>query len=116
MDKTFVTQISRFDRWKDPLGMVKTFRLIRRNYDCRLVLLGNLAPDDPEGEVIFKAVQREASQDPDILLRLDVPQNDLTVNELQRAAVVVVQKSLREGFALTVSEELWKGTPVVGTK
>ncbi len=116
LNKPIIAQVSRFDAWKDPVGVIRAFERVRDNVDCQLVLMGNLASDDPEGPVIYQQVLKAARQDPDIHILLNSPDNDRTVNALQRSASVIVQKSLREGFALTVSEALWKGTPVVGTR
>lgn len=116
IDKPILAQISRFDKWKDPLGVIEVFRQVRKKIDCRLVLMGNLAPDDPEGPEIYREVMKRVNKNHDINVLLNCPDNDRTVNALQSASAVVLQKSLKEGFALTVSEALWKGTPVVGTK
>jgi trehalose synthase len=113
-DKPLITQVSRFDKWKDPLGVIKTFEKVLGEVDCRLVLLGNMATDDPEGPMIFQQVKEIVEQSPNIQL---ITENDpLLVNALQRRADAVLQLSLREGFGLTVSEALWKGTPVVATR
>lgn len=115
-DKPIISQISRFDKWKDPLGVLKVFESVRKNIDCQLVLLGQFASDDPEGQKIFEEVETKVHNSKfakDIhLLVLD---NDFLVNCLQRDSCVVIQKSLREGFGLTVSEALYKGTPVVAS-
>lgn len=114
-DKPIVTQISRFDYLKDPVGLIKAFRLVKRSIECRLVLAGGTATDDPESNRVLAEVQQEADGDPDIHI-LDIPpESNLEINALQRASTVVVQKSLKEGFALTVSEALWKGKPVVAS-
>lgn len=117
-DKPIVAQISRFDKWKDPLGVIEAFKLIRQKFNCQLVLLGNMAKDDPEGPAIYERIIREAARENDIAVRsvADKYENDILVNALARASSVVIQKSLREGFALTVTEALWKGTPVIGSK
>lgn len=107
-----VAQISRFDRWKDPEGVIRAFRQARREVDATLVLLGNLAGDDPEGQEIFESLLQH--QEERIIIKC-VPDATL-VNALQRRAAVVLQKSLREGFGLTVTEAMWKGTPVIGGK
>ncbi len=109
-DLPIVTQISRFDKWKDPAGVIKAFKKARKEVDATLVLLGNVATDDPEGEAVYQSLldQREERI---ILLS---QQDTALVNALQRKAAVVVQKSLREGFGLTVTEAMWKGAPVVG--
>jgi len=114
LDKPIVSQVSRFDKWKDPLGVIRAYRAIKKKTDCRLVLLGSMADDDPEGPAIFKAVHEEAKRLKDVVVLSEY--NDYLVNALQRASSVVVQKSLKEGFGLTVSEALWKNTPVIGTK
>ncbi len=112
-DKPIVTQMSRFDRLKDPVGVIDAFRLVQRYNDCRLVLAGGGASDDPEGKEVLNAVREAADGDPDIHI-LDLPPTaHLEVNALQRAATIVLQKSLKEGFGLTVSEALWKGKPVI---
>ena len=112
-DKPLILQVSRFDKWKDPLGVLEVFRRVRKEVDAQLVLLGNMAADDPEGPQIFKEVSARAEGLPDV--HLITATDELLVNALQRAASVVLQLSLREGFGLTVSEALWKGTPVVAT-
>ncbi len=109
-DLPLVVQISRFDRWKDPHGVIRAFELASREVDARLVLLGNVATDDPEGPEIYQALL--AHRD-DRILMLSV-QDSALVNALQRRAAVVLQKSLREGFGLTVTEAMWKGAAVVG--
>lgn len=113
--RPILTQISRFDRLKDPVGVIRAYRIVKRYYDCQLVLAGGSASDDPEGEVVLKEVQREAHGEPDIHILELPPWAPLEVNALQRASTVVIQKSLREGFGLTVSEALWKKKPVVAT-
>jgi trehalose synthase len=115
-DKPLITQISRFDRWKDPEGVVDVFKLVKKQMDCRLVLCGSMAADDPEGWKIYEKVERKARDfidSKDIILITS--ENSILVNALQRASSVIVQKSTREGFGLTVTEALWKGTPVVTT-
>lgn len=111
-DKPIISQISRFDAWKDPLGVITAFKKIRQKTDCQLVLLGSHASDDPESDEIYQKVVREAQKEKDV--HIASIQSDILVNALQRESAVVIQKSLREGFGLTVSEALWKGTPVVG--
>src|SRR6266403_2990565 len=110
-DLPLVVQISRFDPWKDPKGVVDAFKLARKQIDARLVLLGNFATDDPEGEEIFHSLCE--SRDERILI-LTSGDDTALVNALQTRAAVVLQKSLREGFGLTVAEAMWKGTPVIG--
>lgn len=113
-DVPIVAQVSRFDVWKDPLGVVRAFKHVRKHAKCQLVLLGNMATDDPEGEKIYAQVLKESQKEKDI--HAICLQSDQLVNALQRTARVVVQKSLREGFGITVSEALWKGTPVVASR
>ena len=111
--RPIVTQVSRFDRLKDPAGVVRAYRIVRRYVDCQLVLAGGGASDDPEGGAVLAEVRTAAEKDPDIHI-LDLPPwSALEVNALQRASTVIVQKSLREGFGLTVTEALWKKKPVV---
>jgi len=113
--RPILTQISRFDRLKDPVGVIRAYRIVKRYFDCQLVLAGGSASDDPEGALVLKDVLRAADRDPDIKI-LELPAwAPLEVNALQRASTVVVQKSLREGFGLTVSEALWKKKPVVAS-
>ena len=113
--RPILTQISRFDRLKDPVGVIRAYRIVKRYFDCQLVLAGGSASDDPEGALVLKEVLRAAEHDPDIKILELPPWAPLEVNALQRAATVVVQKSLREGFGLTVSEALWKKKPVVAS-
>lgn len=109
-DLPLVVQVSRFDRWKDPEGVIRAFRLARKEVDCTLVLLGNVATDDPEGHQVFESLLGCKEERIIILSHQDTA----LVNTLQRKAAVVVQKSLREGFGLTVTEAMWKGAAVVG--
>jgi trehalose synthase len=109
-DLPLVVQISRFDRWKDPKGVIEAFKIARREVDCTLVLVGNVATDDPEGQEVFASV---CSQAEDRIRVLSV-QDTALVNALQRKAAVVVQKSIREGFGLTVTEAMWKSAAVIG--
>lgn len=112
-NKPIISQISRFDKWKDPIGVVYAFKKIRKQVDCKLVLLGNMAQDDPEGQIIYEKIIKETENMKDV--EIYTTESSFLVNALQRASSVVLQKSIREGFALTVSEALWKGTPVVGS-
>jgi len=114
-DRPIITQISRFDRLKDPIGVIRAFRLVKRYFDCQLVLAGGGATDDPEGAQVLAEAKVEANNDPDIHLLLLPSAAPLEVNALQRASTIVVQKSLREGFGLTVAEALWKKKPVVAS-
>ncbi len=113
-DKPIITQISRFDRLKDPVGVIAAYRLVKEHIDCRLLLAGGTATDDPEGQKVFEEVKEAAQGDPDIHI-LEMSQNDLEINALQWASTVILQKSLKEGFGLTVSEALWKAKPVVAS-
>lgn len=110
-DLPLVVQISRFDPWKDPKGVVEAFKLARQQIDARLVLLGNFATDDPEGEEIFHSLCDSREER---ILILTSGDDTALVNALQTRAAVVLQKSLREGFGLTVAEAMWKGAPVIG--
>jgi trehalose synthase len=113
--RPILTQISRFDRLKDPVGVIRAYRIVKRYFDCQLVLAGGGASDDPEGAVVLKEVQHEANGEADIHI-IELPAwAPLEVNALQRASTIVIQKSLREGFGLTVSEALWKKKPVVAS-
>jgi trehalose synthase len=113
-DRTIILQVSRFDRFKDPIGVIKAYRIVKKYNDCILVLAGSPATDDPEGEAVMSEVREYAANDPDIYILLLPPFSDKDINALQRAATVILQKSLREGFGLTVSEAMWKGKPVIG--
>jgi trehalose synthase len=113
--RRILTQISRFDRLKDPVGVIRAYKIVKRYFDCQLVLAGGGASDDPEGSVVLQEVRRAADDDPDIHI-LELPSwSPLEVNALQRASTIVIQKSLREGFGLTVAEALWKKKPVVAS-
>jgi len=110
-----VTQISRFDYLKDPLGVIRAYKLVKEHIDLQLVLAGGGATDDPEGPAIMQQVQEEAAKDKDIIVLFLPPSSDIEINALQRGSTVVLQKSLKEGFGLTVSEALWKGRPTIAT-
>jgi trehalose synthase len=111
--RPIVTQVSRFDRAKDPVGVIQAFKQARKYVDCQLVMAGGGATDDPEGAAVLKEVKEAAGEDPDIII-LDLPPwCALEINALQRASTLVVQKSIREGFGLTVTEALWKGKPTI---
>jgi trehalose synthase len=112
-DKPVLLQVSRFDPFKDPLGVIDAFRLARKYNDCRLVLAGGTATDDPEGEKILNMVKEKAGGEPDIHILLLPPFSDREINALQRGATIVLQKSTREGFGLVVTEALWKEKPVI---
>lgn len=113
-DKPYVLQVSRFDRLKDPVGVIQAYRLAKRTCDIRLVLAGGGADDDPEGAEVLREAREAAGDDPDCRILLLPPDAHTEVNALQRGAAIVIQKSLREGFGLTVTEALWKGKAVIG--
>jgi trehalose synthase len=108
-----VTQISRFDYLKDPLGVIQAYKLAKAHVDMQLVLAGGGARDDPEGPLIMEQVKAEADKDPDIFVLFLPPASDIEINALQRGSTVILQKSLKEGFGLTVSEALWKAKPTI---
>jgi trehalose synthase len=113
--RPIVTQVSRFDRAKDPVGVVRAFKLARKGADCQLVLAGGGATDDPEAAAVLKEVREAVGNDPDIII-LDLPPwCAREINALQRASTVIVQKSLKEGFGLTVTESLWKAKPTIAS-
>jgi trehalose synthase len=113
--RRLLVQISRFDRLKDPVGVVRAYRIVRRYFDCQLVLAGGSADDDPEGDAVLEETRQAAADDPDVHILELPPEKPLEVNALQSAATIVIQKSLREGFGLTVTEALWKKKPVVAS-
>lgn len=115
-DLPMVLQVSRFDRLKDPVGVIKAFKLVRRYLDCQLVLAGGSASDDPEGAEVLREVREEAEGVDNVYILNLPPDSNFEINALQRAASVILQKSLREGFGLTVTEAMWKGKPVIGGK
>ncbi len=118
-NKLIISQISRYDPWKDPEGVIDVFRIVREKVDCRLVLCGNSAADDPEGPAIYERVKRKAAdlvKSGDVVLLTEEGDIFTFVNALQRRSDVVIQKSVKEGFCLAVTEALWKGTPVVASK
>jgi len=113
-DKPMITQVSRYDYLKDPLGVIDAYRLVKKYIDCQLVFAGNRASDDPEMEKVYADVKEKAGNDLDIHTLIMDP-IDTDVNAIQSAADVIVQKSTKEGFALTVTEALWKKKPVVAS-
>ena len=113
-DKPLLVQVSRFDSFKDPLGVIQAFRMVRRHTPCKLVLAGGTAADDPEGAEVLANVREAARGEPDIHILLLPADAHHEVNALQRAADIIIQKSTREGFGLTVTEAMWKGRPVIG--
>jgi len=115
-DKPIITQVSRLDPWKDPEGVIDVFKLVKEKVDCRLVFCYNVASDDPEGLRMYRKVQRKANKlinTGDIIFV--VGNNEALVNSVQRFSNVIIQKSIREGFCLCVTEALWKGAPVVAS-
>ena len=113
--RPIITQISRFDYLKDPTGVIDVFHMVKRCVDCQLVLAGGGATDDPEGEQVLALVRERAAEDSDIHVIFLPPASDVEINAIQRASTVILQKSLREGFGLTVTEALWKAKPVVAS-
>lgn len=113
-DRPFILQVSRFDWLKDPLGALRAYQMVKNSIDVGFVFIGNFAPDDPEGRQVAEEFEKAARDVPDAKIIMNAEDNDVTVKALQRAAKVVIQKSLREGFGLVVTEAMWKGTPVVG--
>lgn len=111
--RPIVTQISRFDYLKDPVGVIRAYKMVKRHVDCQLVLAGGGATDDPEGQKVLDEVRNEAAGDPDVFVLFLPPGSDIEINALQRASTVILQKSLKEGFGLTVAEALWKAKPVI---
>ncbi len=113
-DKTILLQVARFDRFKDQVGTISTYRMVKKHHDCRLILAGGGVAHDPEGEAVLADVRASADHDSDIHVLQLPPEADLEINALQRAATIVLQKSIKEGFGLAVSEAMWKGKPVIG--
>ena len=113
-DLPLITQVSRFDRFKDPIGVIQAYRLVKAITPVQLVLAGGGAADDPEGEEVLREVREAAGDDPDIHILLLPSDAHREINALQRASTICLQKSIREGFGLTVTEALWKGKPVIG--
>jgi trehalose synthase len=115
-DKPVICQISRFDIWKDPMGVIEIYEKVRRKVDCRLVLCGSMAADDPEGRLVYDEVVERAKsliKAGDVVLITS--ENNILVNVLQRSSDVIIQKSTKEGFGLTVTEAMWKEKPVVAS-
>lgn len=113
-DRPILLQVSRFDRFKDPVGVIRAYQIVKKYNDCILILAGSPASDDPEGELVLRETQETAGNDPDIYILLLPPFSDKEINALQRIATVILQKSSKEGFGLTVSEAMWKEKPVIG--
>jgi trehalose synthase len=112
-DLPIVTQVSRFDRLKDPIGVIEAYRMAQRFLACRLVLAGGGADDDPEGAAVLAETRAAAADDPEIHIVVLPPDANFEINAIQRASTIILQKSLREGFGLTVAEGLWKKKPVI---
>jgi trehalose synthase len=113
--RPLLVQVSRFDRFKDPVGVIQAYRLAKKFIPgLQLVLAGGGASDDPEGDIVLAEVREMANEDPDVHILLLAPDAHRTINALQRAADIVLQKSTREGFGLTVTEAMWKSKPVIG--
>ncbi|MEM4086591.1 MAG: glycosyltransferase [Saccharolobus sp.] len=113
-NKPLITQVSRFDYAKDPLGVIQAYKLAKKHVDIQLLYVGSPATDDPEGEKVYNEVVKASEGDKDIHLLMLPPYSDLEINVFQRASTVVLQKSIKEGFGLTVSEAMWKKKPVIG--
>jgi trehalose synthase len=114
-DRPFLLQVSRFDRFKDPLGVIEAYRMVKPYHpEMQLVLAGGPADDDPEGAEVLREVMDAAGEDKDLKILMLPPDSHRMINALQRSAIIVLQKSLKEGFGLTVTEALWKGKPVIG--
>lgn len=113
-DKPILLQVARFDRFKDQVGTISAYRMVKKHHDCRLILAGGGVAHDPEGEAVLANVRAAADRDSDIHVLQLPPEADLEINALQRAATIVLQKSIKEGFGLAVSEAMWKGKPVIG--
>ncbi len=116
-ERPIVMQVSRYDRLKDPMGVIDAYKMIKDDVDCQLALVGSGASDDPESAEVLKEVQEKTIDDPNIHV-IFIPQNpalSIETNALQRGATIILQKSLKEGFALTVSEALWKEKPVIAS-
>jgi trehalose synthase (ADP-glucose) (EC 2.4.1.-) len=114
-ERNIITQVSRFDRLKDPLGVIDVYRLVKKHVDCQLVLAGGAAADDPEATEVYNEVIEKAGGDKDIFILNLPPISNIEINALQRASTVILQKSIKEGFGLTVSEGLWKSKPVIAS-
>ena len=113
-DKPILLQVSRFDRFKDPIGVINAYQIVKKYDDCRLILAGGSATDDPEGEQVLAEVREAAAGDPDVHVLVLPPTAHYEINALQHAADIIIQKSTKEGFGLTVAEGMWKGKPVIG--
>ena len=115
-DKPILLQVSRFTRSKDLRGVIEAYRLVKSHFDCRLVLAGTASVDDLDEQAVLNDVRDAAAKDEDIHVVPLPPESSLEINALQRAATIVIQKSRREGFGLSVTEAMWKGKPVIGSE
>ena len=115
-DRPLICQVSRFDPWKDPMGVIDAYRIVTESVpDVQLALVGSMATDDPEGWEFFHRTFRHADGDPDIKILNNLNNvGAIEVNAFQSQADVCMQKSIREGFGLTVTEAQWKGRPTIG--
>jgi len=113
-DKPILLQVAPFRRFMDPVGTLSAYRLVKKHHDCRFILAGGGVAHDSEGEAVLAEVQEAAGRDPDIHVLQLPPEADVEINALQRAATIVLHKSLKEGFGLAVAEAMWKGKPVIG--
>ncbi len=113
-ERPIITQVSRFDRFKDPIGVIRAYRMVREFSPIQLILAGGGAADDPEGEEMIRRVRENAGSDEDIHILLLPSDDHRTINAFQRISDIVIQKSTREGFGLTVTEAMWKRKPVIG--
>lgn len=118
LDRPLIAQVSRFDPWKDPLGVIAVYRMLRGDFPgLQLALIGSMAFDDPEGWEIYKKIVDETRNEPDVHIFTNlIGVGNIEVNAIQRLSQVIIQKSIREGFGLAVAEAMWKATPVVGGK
>lgn len=114
-DKPILLQLARFEWFKDPMGAIKAYQLVKKHHNCRLIVAGSGVMHDPEGEAVLAAVQEAVGGDPDIHVLQLPPEADIEINALQRAATIIFQKSIKEGFSLAVTEAMWKGKPVIGS-
>jgi len=114
-DKPIITQVSRFDYLKDPIGFFEIYKLVKKHHDCTFIFAGGAASDDPEGNQVLNELRERAKGEKDFIILLLPPFSDFEINALQRASTVVMQKSLKEGFGLTVTEALWKKRPVIAS-